>query len=566
VFTSADAGATWLAPSRSELVPFNEAIAVSADGIVYVGSRNGLYRSADQGQSWDQLLAGARVLSLAASAELLLVGTERDGVLRSEDHGRSFSGANAGLIDLSVIAIAVSPAFEQDGTAFVATTSGLYRTRNGGKSWRPLDVDAAAQCLCISQDGLVLAGTESDGLLRSNDGGTHWEPVSTLLAASVTAIAHSRHSGTTAVATDQGIAISENSSESWTLTGADLGPVLAVHFASTDDGEVLLAGLYREGVTRAVDPFDRWSSSNAGLQARLLPGLTLSPSFETDQSLFAAGPDDGVLVSTDSGRTWSVHLNGPDDPRVSGIAANRTSLFGATDAGVLRSQDRGRTWSVVMGQRAATAVLVSDSGRIIAALSGGRLLASDDNGNAWRATGADFDAEITAVACAPDRSLFVATRADDELTVWRCTADGLIRERWLVKPGRDHLAVAAYGSMVYVGAGSQVLSPIRDAREVRSGEQRPLWRGVDVGATITALATTLDAQRRRVAFAATSAGVYVSRDGGETFAACVGSNHGPGATLAIAVSPNYAQDGLVYTVELNGTIWCYSDTDQREHK
>src|SRR5205823_303824 len=118
------------------------------------------------------------------------------GVLRSEDDGRTWTGANAGLVDLTVIALALSPAFASDRIGFAGTASGLYRTRNGARSWREVDTtvdDPAVQCLAVSptfaEDGLVLAGTEAHGLLRSDDGGATWyQPVS-LADRCVTAVA-----------------------------------------------------------------------------------------------------------------------------------------------------------------------------------------------------------------------------------------------------------------------------------------------------------------------------------------------------------------------------------------
>ena len=90
----------------------------------------------------------------------------------------------------------MSPEFGQDHIAFAATASGLYRTRNGGKSWRELDLEfegPGVQCLAISQDfavdRLVLAGTEARGLLISRDGGGQWEEVPELARAGVTAVA-----------------------------------------------------------------------------------------------------------------------------------------------------------------------------------------------------------------------------------------------------------------------------------------------------------------------------------------------------------------------------------------
>jgi photosystem II stability/assembly factor-like uncharacterized protein len=566
VYTSADAGRAWCRPAAGESVPFNEAIGVSRDQTIYAGGRNGLYRFDEKGKTWQPILLGARVLTLAAGGDVLLVGTEQDGVLRSEDGGRTFAGANAGLLDLTVMALALSPDFQRDSTAFLASASGVYRTRNAGKSWRPVDVDAAVQCLYVSPmftwDGLVLAGTESEGLLRSDDAGAHWEPVSEFPATSITAIARSNPSGMIAVATDHGIALCDNGSTAWRITGADIGPVLALTFASDVAGEVLLAGLHRNGVARSAEPFDGWRLSNDGLQARLLLDLDLSPSFGSNLTMFTAGPDEGVLISRDAGRTWTVHLTGSEDSPVSGITVSTDSLFAATEAGLLRSRDAGGTWSVAIEDGAPVAVTAA-KGRIVVALAEGRLLESTDNGETWRGLGAHFDRELISMACAPDGTLFVGTRADDELIVWRCGAGGSERERWLVEVGGDLLVVAVspnydIDETVYVGSGSRVLSPMRNTREVRSGERRPMWRAVDLGATITALATPSDAQHHRVVFAATSAGVYVSRDSGESFALWRDGG-GPEAAVALAVSPNYARDGLVYALEIGGTIWCRRD-------
>ena len=94
---------------------------------------------------------------------VLLAGTEADGVLRSEDGGRTWAGANAGLLDLTALALAVSPRFESDRTGFAGTASGLYRTRNRAGSWRAVETDLAepaVQCLALSpafaEDRLVL--------------------------------------------------------------------------------------------------------------------------------------------------------------------------------------------------------------------------------------------------------------------------------------------------------------------------------------------------------------------------------------------------------------------------
>jgi photosystem II stability/assembly factor-like uncharacterized protein len=353
------------------------------------------------------------------------------------------------------------------------------------------------------------------------------------------------------------------------VTGADPGPVLALQFARDTAGEVLLAGLHRNGVVSAATPFDDWTPANDGLQARLLLSLAVSPAFDSDQTMYAAGPDDGVLRSSDAGRTWSAHLTEVADPPVFSIVVSPAfvedhALFAATDAGLLRSRDAGTTWSVATGDGAVGTVFAAPQ-RVIAAIAGGRVVESGADAETWRALGADFAADIVSMTCAPDGTLFVGTSAADQLTLWRCAHDGGRRERWLVERGSGLLPLAVsptYGvdDMVYVGVGSRVLSPMHRTRELRAGERRPLWRGADLGATVTALATATDYQGRRTVVAATSAGVYVSHDAGASFAPWRDGD-GPAATVAIVLSSSYANDGMVYALEVGGTIWRRRDAD-----
>ncbi|MGE3272534.1 MAG: WD40/YVTN/BNR-like repeat-containing protein, partial [Chloroflexota bacterium] len=155
---SRDGGQTWrwiaLGPA-----PVTDALAVSprfeADRTVLIGTNAGLHRSTDGGLTWRAVLADSRVQCIAATPDfadggMVLVGTEADGVLRSEDGGLSWDGGSAGLLDLNVTALALSPTFGRDRTAFAGAASGLYRSRNGGRAWRLVEIGlevAAIQAL-----------------------------------------------------------------------------------------------------------------------------------------------------------------------------------------------------------------------------------------------------------------------------------------------------------------------------------------------------------------------------------------------------------------------------------
>ncbi|HTD78888.1 MAG TPA: hypothetical protein VK898_14720, partial [Chloroflexota bacterium] len=318
VYRSMDAGLRWTQPGVSPTVPFADLVAVSPrfgrDRTLFACGVDGLHRSSDGGDTWQRVLVGSRMLAVTVAAGtthdslVVFAGTETDGILRSEDNGRTWTGANAGLLDLTAICLAVSPCFETDRTGFAGTASGLYRTRNGGRAWRSVETgleEPAVQCLAISpnfaEDRLVLAGTEADGLLRSTDGGATWRRPGGLAEGGVAAVAFDSAGRTVAAATESGLAVSLDSGKSWQIRPtASLQPSLSVVFS----GQTLLVGLHRDGVTRSDDLGVTWQTANEGLGARLDTELVLSPDFAHDRTLFVAGPEDGLRVSSDGGVTW----------------------------------------------------------------------------------------------------------------------------------------------------------------------------------------------------------------------------------------------------------------------
>jgi len=595
---SADSGKTWQPAGVRNSVPFAEVVAPSArfaqDHTLFACAADGLYRSSDNGAAWQPVLVGGRMLSVATSSvegldTLVLAASETDGVLRSEDGGVHWTGANAGLLDLTVLALALSPQFATDRLGFAGTASGLYRTRNGARSWRAIDTgvaEPAVQCLAISprfaHDRLVLAGTEADGLLRSDDAGSTWHRPPGLVDQGVTAVTFSTRRPTIAAAVEAGIAVSADGGLTWRLTGAPPGVVLSLTFVDNTDGEVLLAGLHRRGIARSNDDGATWDLAIAGLSARLLTSLVMSPAFAADHTLFTAGPQEGVRVSRDAGRTWVAANAGLDDPAVLGLTvspayAKDQTVYAATAGGVHVSRDGAATWAPCRGASApARAIVAGPGSSVVAALAGGILLASDDGARTWRTLASAFDGgEIILLALSPgyaqDRTLFVATTSPSaEVVLWRSVDRGARWDQWLVEPaaqagfagGQRFMAFGvspdyANDALVFAGLGARVLKPLRHAREVRAGRRRPVWRGADLGdgaVAVTAVAPSPSFADDSTLFVATNAGVFVARDGGDTYApwseALV-----PPAVVALAVSPSFRNDRLVFALGLGGSIW-----------
>jgi hypothetical protein len=522
------------------------------DGIVFAGALGGLYRWRAGGAEWEHLLSGSRVLSAAVAAgggaELtVLAGTEGDGALISRDSGRTWTGANAGLLDLEVLALAVSPDFERDGLAFAATPTTAYRTRNGAESWREIDVlpdsmvEVGVQSLTVSaafdQDGVILAGSLDLRALRSDDRGRSWEEVPDLAGCDVFSIT-SLAGGRAVAATDQGVALSDDGGVSWRLVGTELEGVLSAAVVGDGSQTVLLAGGADRGVFRSEDGGVTWTATNSGLTGTPFVGLLLSPDFERDRTVYAYGLQTALGISEDGGETWT-----------------------------MRDEDLEAEIDVE-------------------ALPDGTFVLASVPEAAWDKLPPPFPgAEIIAVALSPeskerrDRTAYLATAgrpgtSDPALTLWRTTDRGQRWDRWLELPDTPGggaakivaLPANAWGDTVVVGLGDRAHRPRQNAWENRGGARRLVWDATDVPGqhtagrlpAITHFVVSPAYAQDRTLFAATSAGVYVSRDGGASFAAW---NVGVElvSMVAVTLSPAYARDRLVYSLGLGGTIWRRED-------
>ena len=131
----------------------------------------GLIRSEDAGRNWTpiSLLGKADFHVLRSAGERVYGVNATDGkLLVSDDRGKSWATRTppAALFD-----VAVAPG---DGNRVVASSeSGLFASRDAGKSWRPLGRERAGLLAWPESDALYLVDGRG-GIHRSADGGATW--------------------------------------------------------------------------------------------------------------------------------------------------------------------------------------------------------------------------------------------------------------------------------------------------------------------------------------------------------------------------------------------------------
>ena len=239
---------------------------------------------------------------------------------------------------------------------FGATGGGVWKTTDGGTTWKPV-ADAALRTSSVgsvavseSNPDIVFAGTgetelrgdiiQGDGIYKSTDGGRTW--------------AHSGLEATQAIAR---IRIHPSNTE--IVYAAALGHPFGSNpdrgvFRSRDGGKTWQKILYRDEKSGAVD-----LSMDPGNPQVLYAAIW--EVFRTPYSLSSGGPGSGVFKTTDGGDTWTEITRNPGLPKgilgkigisVSGADSNRVwAIVEAEDGGVFRSDDAGATWSKVNAER-----------------------------------------------------------------------------------------------------------------------------------------------------------------------------------------------------------------------
>jgi photosystem II stability/assembly factor-like uncharacterized protein len=300
---------------------------------LFLGTADGvLYRSEDAGLNWTRLTPGFPLrgrslddIVVDPRGSVLVGFWEVDGsgggVARSIDGGRTFS-LLSGIEGHSVRALAQAPT--DPATLVVGTLSGVYRSRDGGRSWRRISPEGHPDLRNVGS--VAIDHTDPETIYigtwhlpwKTSDGGRTWAPIATGMIddSDVMTMTIDRRDPRLVYATAcSGIYRSADAAGRWTrIRGIPSSSRRTRSFAqSADNPDVLFAGT-TEGV---------WSSEDGGTNWRQLTrkDVIVNAVLALPGHLLLAGTDGaGVLRSTDSGRTWAASNRGFSERFVSRVA------------------------------------------------------------------------------------------------------------------------------------------------------------------------------------------------------------------------------------------------------
>ena len=330
---------------------------LETQGAVYLGTDDGIYKSVDEGATF-QLLAASppssggsrrfrsvRALGTSGGAIFAATDVEPTSLFRSTDGGATFTELpNDALAVLEVHGFGGTP-----GALWTATMGGVLRSVDAGASWSVESRGLVATTIYGLAAGggsayAVAPGGRTD-LFRTTDAGGAWEGVSLPRLLPV-----------------------RGSSTPLPLVAARGSSAIALDAAGV-------------GVSWTLDAGATWAHATNQPSLQLpVWGVAM-----TDDAVFASDCC-GIRREAGLGGVWE----NPNTPPLTGfgfdapVAAGHAVVF-AHDF-VYRSLDRGATWQA--GSRAAQPfrrVAAARDGSLLAAILGGVVVKSDDLGVSWRA-------------------------------------------------------------------------------------------------------------------------------------------------------------------------------------
>jgi photosystem II stability/assembly factor-like uncharacterized protein len=370
------------------------------DKTLFLEGFDGLFQSIDGGQTWKQLdtLSTKIIVGLGISPNYhhdstIAVTTYLGGMFISRDRGLTWEATNQGLEEKEfytkpdariarLFNVAYSPNYQHDKTLFTARWKEVFVSSDGGKSWQESTLNGEKgkskvkfkdllRLFIISPspnyavDQTVYLGTRKGEIFRSLNAGKTFSVINNIHKP-IKHIAISPNfkvDRSIFIGTDNAIYKSLDGGQKWKLIANVRGVSgLAVSPNYKLDGIAFYGSEF--GAFKTINHGDNWfklSDANITINDSV-EAISISPNFETDQTLLITVRGKGLFKSIDGGQNFkqisedlvkrnyslanfSPHFFPTASPiQFSPSYATDRTIYGFSGTEILRSMNSGSTW------------------------------------------------------------------------------------------------------------------------------------------------------------------------------------------------------------------------------
>lgn len=336
--------------------------------VVYAGTTEGLWKTADAGATWkrttsDHVIINDVLIDPRRPSRVLLA-TDRSGVLASDDGGVTFTASNRGFTHRQVASLLVDP--NNPNQLYVGLLNdkefgGVFSSRDGGQSWTQMIRGLEGRDVFVlrrSGDNTLVAGTDR-GVFQLAANTNKWTPTNRIVeikAVPVPGKKNARVSKTVLSELNTRVSALEIAGQTW--------------FAASSTGLLM--------------------STDAGLTWRKedLPTVKYVTSLAVAGKMVVAAGRNAIAVSVNGGESWLTPRALAPDFVINSVAVDATgNIWLAAREGVFRSSDVGDTWKRVTSLRLSNVLGIEfdEEGQRILATGAASMnvFESTDNGRSW---------------------------------------------------------------------------------------------------------------------------------------------------------------------------------------
>jgi photosystem II stability/assembly factor-like uncharacterized protein len=472
VYRSHDGGNNWEAlPGVHGKSVRALAMSASDSNVLVVGALDGVFRTKNGGNSWERISPAS--LAEVKNIESIAVDPKNPDVVyagtwhlawKTADGGANWQHINKGMIDDSDVFSVIVDSTDSS-VVYASACSGIYKSESAGDLFHKLQgiPFSARRTRVLKQDpnspGTVYAGT-TEGLWKTIDGGKTWKHATNSEIVVNDVLIDPRNSNRVLLATDRsGVLASDNGAQTFTASnhGYTHRYVSSI-LADQNDPNAILVGVVNDrewgGVFSTRDGGQSWQQKSAGLGGRDVFALQ-----QTANGGLIAGTNKGMFLLDRSANQWrpinnivnekvaarvvkgkkgakavktpAVVVRSVLDARVSDIEVTPKRWLAATSAGLLSSSDQGKSWNggPVLGK--TDFVAVESEGDLVVAATRTNVLYSNNSGTTWQqAPLSSYITSIHGVTLTPNGEILIASRegafrSSDSGATWEHIVNGI---------------------------------------------------------------------------------------------------------------------------------------------